>query len=109
MIKAEMGRSHRSPGHKPRHVGSSATSLRPLTFTVLIVWLGLFQHGYAQELRAGAARAKITPEELGWLGCGSSRPRPIGFGIRRSTRWVARSRAFGRPDSRSGVARPGSA
>jgi neutral ceramidase len=76
MIKAEMGRSHRSPGHKPRHVGSSATSLRPLTFTVLIVWLGLFQHGYAQELRAGAARAKITPEELGWLGGYGHRNRP---------------------------------
>jgi neutral ceramidase len=76
MIKTEIGRSHRSPGPNPRHVGSSATSLRPLTFTVLIVWLGLFQHGYAQEFRAGAARAKITPEELGWLGGYGHRNRP---------------------------------
>jgi hypothetical protein len=109
MVTTEIGPSHRSLYRRPTDLDSSDRSPHRLMFTVLIVWLGLFQHGYAQELRAGAARAKITPEELGWLGCGSSRPRPIGFGIRRSTRWVARSRAFGRPDSRSGVARPGSA
>jgi hypothetical protein len=44
--------------------------------TVVIVWLGLFQHAYAQEFQAGTARAKITPDELGWLGGYGHRNRP---------------------------------
>jgi hypothetical protein len=43
---------------------------------VLLVWLGLFQLGHAQEFRAGTARAKITPEEVGWLGGYGHRSRP---------------------------------
>ena len=42
----------------------------------LVAWLGSFQHGFSQEFRAGAAKAKITPEELGWLGGYGHRNRP---------------------------------
>ena len=76
MVTTEIGRSHRGLDHKPTDLDSSDTSPRRLTFTVLIVWLGLFQHGYAQEFRAGTARAKITPEEPGWLGGYGHRNRP---------------------------------
>src|SRR5262249_42402668 len=62
--------------HRPTDLHSSDTSTRRLMFTVLIAWLGLFQHGSAQEFRAGAARAKITPEEPGWLGGYGHRNRP---------------------------------
>jgi hypothetical protein len=55
---------------------SSDTLRRRLTFSVVAVWLGLFQHVYAQEFRAATARAKITPEELGWLGGYGHRNRP---------------------------------
>jgi hypothetical protein len=60
----------------PAEVDSSDTSRRRLTLTAVIVWLGLFQQGYAQEFRAGTARAKITPEEPGWLGGYGHRNRP---------------------------------
>src|SRR5262249_31521689 len=43
---------------------------------VLTAWLGLFQDARAQEFRAGTARAKITPEEAGWLGGYGHRNRP---------------------------------
>jgi hypothetical protein len=76
MVTTEMGRSHRGLRHKPTDLDSSDTSPRRLALTVLIVWLGLFQHGYAQEFRAGTARAKITPEEPGWLGGYGHRNRP---------------------------------
>jgi hypothetical protein len=49
---------------------------RRLALTALVVWLGLFQQGYAQEFRAGTARAEITPEEPGWLGGYGHRSRP---------------------------------
>jgi hypothetical protein len=45
MVTTEIGRSHRGLHHKPTDLDSSDTSPRRLTFTVLIVWLGLFQHG----------------------------------------------------------------
>jgi hypothetical protein len=76
MVTTGIGRSHPGFYHKATDVDSSATSRRRLTFLVLMAWLGLFQHGYAQEFRAGAARAKITPEELGWLGGYGHRNRP---------------------------------
>ena len=76
MVTTEIGRSHRSLHRRPTDLDSSDRSPRRLTFTVLIVWLGLFQHGYAQDFRAGTARAKITPEELGWLGGYGHRNRP---------------------------------
>lgn len=41
-----------------------------------IACLGSRQHGLSQEFRAGAAKAKITPEELGWLGGYGHRNRP---------------------------------
>jgi len=43
---------------------------------ILIALLGSFQLGFSQEFRAGAAKAKITPEELGWLGGYGHRNRP---------------------------------
>jgi hypothetical protein len=55
---------------------SSDTSPRRLAFVVVLVWLALFQHGHAQEFRAGTARAKITPEQNGWLGGYGHRSRP---------------------------------
>jgi hypothetical protein len=76
MVTTEIGQSHRGLHHKPTDLDPSGTSPCRLTFTVLIVWLGLFQHGYAQEFRAGTARAKITPEEPGWLGGYGHRSRP---------------------------------
>src|SRR5262245_17540935 len=76
MVTTGLGRSHRVVHHKTSELESSDTPPRRLTFTVLIVWLGLFQHGYAQEFRAGTARAKITPEEPGWLGGYGHRNRP---------------------------------
>jgi hypothetical protein len=71
-----IGRSHRSLDHKPTDRDSSGTSPRRLTFNFLIIWLGLGQYGYAQEFRAGTARAKITPEEPGWQGGYGHRNRP---------------------------------
>src|SRR5262249_60371778 len=62
--------------HRPTDLHSSDTSTRRIMFTVLIVWLALFQYGSAQEFRAGTARAKITPEEPGWLGGYGHRNRP---------------------------------
>src|SRR6516165_10348998 len=76
MVTSEVGRSQRGLHHKPRDLDSSDTSPRRLAFAVLIVWLSLFQHGYAQEFRAGTARANITPKELGWLGGYGHRNRP---------------------------------
>jgi hypothetical protein len=76
MVTTETGRSHGGLHDKTTGVDSSDTSWRRLTFTILMVWLGLFQQGYAQEFRAGTARAKITPEELGWLGGYGHRNRP---------------------------------
>jgi hypothetical protein len=76
MVTTEIGRSHRGLHHQPTDLDTSRESRRRLAFTVLIVWLGLFQHGYAQEFRAGTARAKITPEEPGWLGGYGHRNRP---------------------------------
>jgi neutral ceramidase len=49
---------------------------RGLALIVLIASLGSFQPGLAQEFRAGTAKAKITPEELGWLGGYGHRNRP---------------------------------
>jgi Neutral/alkaline non-lysosomal ceramidase, N-terminal len=49
---------------------------RVLALTALVVWPRLLQHGFSAEFRAGAAKAKITPEELGWLGGYSHRNRP---------------------------------
>jgi neutral ceramidase len=43
---------------------------------ILIALLGVLQHGFSAEFRAGAAKAKITPEELGWLGGYGHRNRP---------------------------------
>jgi hypothetical protein len=76
MVTTEIGRSHRGLHPKPRDLDSSDTRPRRFTLAVLIVWLGLFQHGYAQGFRAGTARAKITPEEPGWLGGYGHRSRP---------------------------------
>ncbi|HEU0006362.1 MAG TPA: hypothetical protein VFS12_10270 [Terriglobia bacterium] len=49
---------------------------RVITLIVLIIWPGALQHGFSAEFRAGAAKAKITPEELGWLGGYGHRNRP---------------------------------
>jgi len=49
---------------------------RLIASIVLVTWLGAFQHGLSAEFRAGAAKAKITPEELGWLGGYGHRNRP---------------------------------
>jgi hypothetical protein len=76
MVMTEMGRRHRGLHHRTTGLDPSETLPHRLMFTVLIVLLGLFQHGSAQEFRAGTARAKITPEELGWLGGYGHRNRP---------------------------------
>src|SRR5688572_5938744 len=55
---------------------SSVTSRRSVRLVLLIAWLSAFQHGFAEEYRAGTARAKITPTELGWLGGYGHRNRP---------------------------------
>src|SRR5271155_3835442 len=49
---------------------------RRVTFAIMFVGLGGFQHAVAQDFRAGTARAKITPEQLGWLGGYGHRNRP---------------------------------
>jgi neutral ceramidase len=72
----EIGRSQRRRHRWPTDVDSSDRLPRLLAFTVLIFWLGQVQHGYSQDFRVGTARAKITPEELGWLGGYGHRNRP---------------------------------
>ncbi len=67
---------HRGPHHIPTDVNPSVPSRRSLAIAFVIAWLGLFQDAYAQEFRAGTARAKITPEECGWLGGYGHRNRP---------------------------------
>jgi hypothetical protein len=47
-----------------------------MALIVLIVWPGMLQTGFSADFRAGAAKAKITPEELGWLGGYGHRNRP---------------------------------
>ena len=47
-----------------------------MVLIVGIVWPGALEHGFSAEFRAGAAKAKITPEELGWLGGYGHRNRP---------------------------------
>src|SRR5262245_49457880 len=71
---SDRGPERRVPAHGD--LDSSDASPRRLALTVLLVWLGLFQHVHAQEFRAGTARAKITPEEAGWLGGYGHRNRP---------------------------------
>jgi neutral ceramidase len=57
-------------------VRSPGTSPSRVMIILLVAFWGLCHHGYAQEFRAGTARAKITPEELGWLGGYGHRNRP---------------------------------
>ena len=59
-----------------RDVNSSVKSRRQLAIIFVIAWLGLVQNGNSQEFRVGTARAKITPEESGWLGGYGHRNRP---------------------------------
>ncbi|MFO0889507.1 MAG: neutral/alkaline non-lysosomal ceramidase N-terminal domain-containing protein [Isosphaeraceae bacterium] len=65
-------------GHRdqPAAVGPPGMPPRRLALLVLCAWLGLVQDGSAQGFRAGTARAKITPEEPGWLGGYGHRNRP---------------------------------
>jgi hypothetical protein len=76
MITTETGQSHQGFVHKRTDLDSYDTTPRRLAVAVLIIWLGLLPHGYAQEFKAGTARAKITPEEPGWLGGYGHRNRP---------------------------------
>jgi hypothetical protein len=61
---------------KPGGVTTVSALRRRIQFMVFLVWLGWFQRGFSQEFRAGAAKAKITPDELGWLGGYGHRNRP---------------------------------
>jgi hypothetical protein len=47
-----------------------------IALAVLFACLGSCQRGFAEEFRAGTARAKITPRALGWLGGYGHRNRP---------------------------------
>ena len=76
MVTSEVGRKQRGQHHKPTHVNSSVKSRRQLALIFVIAWLGLFQHGNSQEFHVGMARAKITPQESGWLGGYGHRNRP---------------------------------
>lgn len=49
---------------------------RVLALIVLMVWPGMLEHGFSADFRAGAAKAMITPNELGWLGGYGHRNRP---------------------------------
>ena len=51
------------------------TLVRRFGLVALVLLLGSFQ-AFSQEFRAGAAKAKITPEELGWIGGYGHRNRP---------------------------------
>jgi hypothetical protein len=62
--------------HGSREVDPSVRWRRQLALAILAAWLGSFQHAGSQEFRAGTARAKITPEEFGWLGGYGHRNRP---------------------------------
>jgi hypothetical protein len=76
MVTTASRQSHCDLHREPRAVYLFDRSRRRLTFTALFVWLAVFQTGAAQEFRAGTARAKITPQELGWLGGYGHRNRP---------------------------------
>ena len=49
---------------------------RAFALFVVIAWLGSPPQAFSQEFRAGAAKVKITPTELGWLGGYGHRNRP---------------------------------
>jgi hypothetical protein len=55
--------------------GADMRGLRPLPF-LLAAWFIALQPASAQEFRAGTARAKIAPEERGWLGGYGHRNKP---------------------------------
>lgn len=60
---------------KPIVVDASFTAARGFLFCAVLACLGSIQ-GFSQEFRAGTAKAKITPEELGWIGGYGHRNRP---------------------------------
>jgi hypothetical protein len=78
MLITEIGRYNRGRYGKPTGVGSRppSRSRRLLLLAAVIGWLGLLPSADAQTFRAGTARAKISPEELGWLGGYGHRNRP---------------------------------
>src|SRR4051812_30576742 len=76
MVTTEVSPKHRGQHHRSTDAHSTVKSWRQLALAVLIAWLCLFQSGNSQEFRAGTARAKITPEESGWLGGYGHRNRP---------------------------------
>ena len=49
---------------------------RTIGFIVLLVGVGTLEQGFPAEYRAGTARAKITPEKLGWVGGYGHRTKP---------------------------------
>ena len=49
---------------------------RTFGFVVLFFGIGGLGQGFPAEYRAGTARAKITPEKLGWLGGYGHRTKP---------------------------------
>jgi hypothetical protein len=65
--------------HRTRQAGVSAkhSTFSYICFLVAVIsiWLCSFK-AHSQEFRAGVAKAKITPEELGWLGGYGHRNRP---------------------------------
>jgi len=57
---------------------AKCTPRRWIQSVLLVACLGRCQHGLSEEFRAGTAKAKITPEELVWLGGYGHRNRPAG-------------------------------
>ena len=61
---------------RQRSAGAHVVFALGQVIAIVFSCLGAFQHGLSAEFRAGAAKAKITPEELGWLGGYGHRNRP---------------------------------
>jgi len=76
MATSEVGQEHGGQHHKPTNVKFSVKSRHHLALIFVSAWLVLFQHANSQEFRVGMARAKITPEESGWLGGYGHRKQP---------------------------------
>jgi hypothetical protein len=56
--------------------GASVALRRGIGIIALLAGLGSFGRGFPAEYRAGTARAKVTPEKLGWVGGYGHRTKP---------------------------------
>jgi hypothetical protein len=76
MLIIRAGQRERKQTSKPDAAAAWSSSRRLLALALVLAYLILLPSAYSQEFRAGTGRAKITPEEAGWLGGYGHRNRP---------------------------------